>query len=43
MVIPQLGVVPPVIFKVFPYVVTLLALVAFSKNSAAPKAAGEPF
>jgi simple sugar transport system permease protein len=42
-VIPQLGIVPPVIFKVFPYVVTLLALVAFSKKSAAPKASGEPF
>jgi len=43
MVIPEFGVIPPVIFKVFPYVVTLLALVAFSKNSAAPKASGEPF
>ena len=43
MVIPQFGVIPPVIFKVFPYVVTLLALVAFSKNSAAPKAVGDPF
>ena len=42
-VIPQLGVIPPVLFKVFPYVVTLLALVAFSKRSAAPKAVGEPF
>lgn len=42
-VIPQLGVIPPVIFKVFPYVVTLLALVAFSKKSAAPRASGEPF
>jgi simple sugar transport system permease protein len=42
-VIPQLGVIPPVFFKVFPYVVTLLALVAFSKRSAAPKAVGEPF
>jgi len=42
-VIPQLGVIPPVLFKVFPYVVTLLALVAFSKRSAAPKAIGEPF
>ncbi|MDD4218996.1 MAG: ABC transporter permease [Sphaerochaetaceae bacterium] len=42
-VIPQLGIIPPVIFKVFPYVVTLLALVAFSKRSAAPKAIGEPF
>lgn len=38
-----MGVVPPVLFKVFPYVVTLLALVAFSKKSAAPKASGEPF
>jgi len=42
-VIPEFGVIPPVIFKVFPYVVTLLALVAFSKRSAAPKAIGEPF
>jgi len=42
-VIPQLGVIPPVIFKVFPYVVTLLALIVFSKRSAAPKAVGEPF
>jgi simple sugar transport system permease protein len=42
-VIPQFGIIPPVIFKVFPYVVTLLALVAFSKRSAAPKAVGEPF
>jgi ABC-type uncharacterized transport system permease subunit len=42
-VIPQLGIIPPVIFKVFPYAVTLLALVAFSKRSAAPKAIGEPF
>jgi len=42
-VIPELGVIPPVIFKVFPYVVTLFALVAFSKHSAAPKASGDPF
>lgn len=42
-VIPSLAVVPPVFFKVFPYVATLLALVLFSKNSAAPKASGEPF
>lgn len=42
-VIPQLGVIPPVLFKVFPYVVTLMALVVFSKRSAAPKAIGEPF
>ncbi len=42
-VIPSLAVIPPVFFKVFPYVATLIALVLFSKNSAAPKASGEPF
>lgn len=42
-VIPQFGVIPPVIFKVFPYVITLAALIAFSKRSAAPRAVGEPF
>ncbi|MDQ1911111.1 ABC transporter permease [Paenibacillus sp. GD4] len=42
-VIPSLAVIPPVLLKVFPYVVTLLALVLFSKSSNAPKAAGEPF
>ena len=42
-VIPALNIIPPVIFKVFPYIATLLALVAFSKKSAAPKAVGEPF
>ncbi|WP_199622070.1 ABC transporter permease [Paenibacillus alkalitolerans] len=40
---PALAVVPPIILKVFPYVVTLIALVLFSKASQAPKAAGEPF
>ncbi|MCH1623721.1 ABC transporter permease [Fredinandcohnia quinoae] len=42
-VIPELAVIPPIILKIFPYVVTLLALVVFSKSSQAPKAAGEPF
>ena len=42
-VIPALGSIPPVILKVFPYVITLIALVLFSKSSQAPKAAGEPF
>jgi len=42
-VIPSLNVIPPVIFKVFPYIATLIALVVFSKKSAAPKAIGEPF
>ncbi|MDT4763021.1 ABC transporter permease [Sphaerochaeta sp. PS] len=42
-VIPSLNIVPPVVFKIFPYVATLLALVLFSKKSAAPKAAGDTF
>ncbi|WP_248928850.1 ABC transporter permease [Paenibacillus hamazuiensis] len=42
-VIPSLSAIPPVILKVFPYAVTLLALIVFSKSSNAPKAAGEPF
>ncbi|MGL4760492.1 MAG: ABC transporter permease [Sarcina sp.] len=41
--IPELATIPPVALKVFPYIVTLLALVIFSKSSQAPKAAGEPF
>ena len=42
-VIPQLQQIPLVVLKVFPYVVTLIALIIFSKSSLAPKAAGEPF
>ncbi|WP_195576086.1 ABC transporter permease [Paenibacillus sp. 1001270B_150601_E10] len=42
-VIPSLAVFPPVILKIFPYIVTLIALVIFSKSSNAPKAVGEPF
>lgn len=42
-VIPALAKIPPIILKTFPYVVTLLALIAFSKTTQAPKAAGEPF
>lgn len=42
-VIPQLKAIPPMYLKIFPYVVTLLALVVFSKSSQAPKASGEPF
>ncbi len=42
-VIPALNIIPPVLFKVFPYIATLLALVIFSKNSSAPKAVGDPF
>lgn len=42
-VVPELKAIPPIILKIFPYVVTLIALVLFSKSSRAPKAAGEPF
>ncbi|WP_453996832.1 ABC transporter permease [Bacillus nitroreducens] len=42
-VIPELSAIPPIFLKIFPYVVTLIALVIFSKSSQAPKAAGEPF
>jgi ABC-type uncharacterized transport system permease subunit len=42
-VIPDLDDFPPIILKVFPYVVTLIALIVFSKSSRAPKAVGEPF
>ncbi|HSL94049.1 MAG TPA: ABC transporter permease [Bacillota bacterium] len=41
--IPQLSRIPGIILKTFPFVVTLLALVAFSRSSQAPKAAGEPY
>ncbi len=42
-VIPELAAIPPVYLKIFPYIVTLIALVIFSKSSQAPKAAGEAF
>jgi general nucleoside transport system permease protein len=42
-VIPSLAVVPPVLLKIFPYVVTLIALVVFSRSSRAPKAVGEHY
>ncbi|WP_239615261.1 ABC transporter permease [Cohnella mopanensis] len=42
-VIPSLAVFPPIILKIFPYVVTLIALIVFSKSSRAPKAVGEPY
>lgn len=34
---------PQELYKALPYVLTLIALLAFSKNSAGPKAAGEPY
>lgn len=42
-IIPELSKIPPVYLKIFPYVVTLVALVIFSKSSQAPRASGEPF
>lgn len=42
-VIPALAVIPTVIFKVFPYAVTLVALVFSSKKMAAPAANGIPY
>ncbi len=42
-VIPEFAVIPPIILRVFPYVVTLIALVVFSKSSQAPKAIGQPY
>jgi ABC-type uncharacterized transport system permease subunit len=34
---------PNIFFNTFPYVITLVALVLFSRNSAGPRAAGEPY
>ena len=42
-VIPELAKIPGIILKAFPYVVTLVALILFSKSSQAPRAAGQPF
>ena len=42
-VVPQFQVIPPVFLKIFPYVVTIIALIIFSKSSRAPKAVGEPY
>lgn len=42
-VIPEFAGIPPVLLKTFPYIVTLIALVIFSRSSQAPRAAGEPF
>lgn len=39
-VIPSLATIPPLVLKLFPYVITLVALVIFSKSSQAPKSAG---
>lgn len=40
-VMPEFNAIPPFILKSFPYVLTMLALIFFSKRSQAPRAAGE--
>ena len=40
-VVPELSKIPGLVLKAFPYVVTILALVLFSKTTQAPKADGE--
>jgi ABC-type uncharacterized transport system permease subunit len=41
--IPALAKIPGILLKNFPYIVTLIVLVIFSKSSQAPRAAGEPY
>ncbi|MBU0936484.1 MAG: ABC transporter permease [Spirochaetes bacterium] len=41
--VPELARIPGLILKAFPYVVTLIALIFFSRSSQAPRASGEPF
>lgn len=41
--IPALKVVPSQVFNIIPYVVTLIALIAFSGKDYAPKASGMPY
>ncbi|HIS52372.1 MAG TPA: ABC transporter permease [Candidatus Onthomonas avicola] len=40
---PSLAAVPPLFLRIFPYVVTLLVLIFFSKSSRAPRAEGKYF
>ncbi|MGE5583854.1 MAG: ABC transporter permease [Bacillota bacterium] len=42
-VVPSLAQIPGIILKCFPYLITLVVLVLFSKNSQAPRASGEPY
>ncbi len=41
--IPALARIPGILLKSFPYIITLVVLVLFSKSSQAPRAAGEPY
>lgn len=40
---PSLNRLPSIFLTTFPYVITLVALVLFSKNAVGPRAAGEPY
>jgi simple sugar transport system permease protein len=42
-VIPTLSRIPGIVLKNFPYLVTLIVLVLFSKSSQVPRASGEPY
>lgn len=42
-VIPAISKIPGILLKNFPYLVTLIVLVLFSKSSQAPRASGEPY
>lgn len=42
-IIPELADIPSVYLKIFPYIVTLIALILSAKTSQAPRASGEPF
>lgn len=42
-VVPLLADIPNIVLKTFPYVMTLIALVLFSKKSQAPRSLGEPY
>jgi len=41
--VPLFANIPGILLKTFPYVITLIVLVMFSKSSQAPKTAGEPY
>ncbi|MFY9173825.1 MAG: ABC transporter permease [Peptococcia bacterium] len=42
-VIPSFARIPPILLKTFPFIVTLIALMLFSKSSQAPRASGQPY
>lgn len=41
--LPSLATIPPLVLKIFPYVMTIAALIVFSKSSQAPRALGKEF